>query len=347
MPEKTRKPLLFSKTAAPGLAGPRGLTGRPSGVPQRIFRPDAAIDVEPASPAAAGHPDAALAGRYRLDQLLREYLLDLQIQGRSPKTLRWYSQKLEWFLRRDEGATLADLTGSAVKRYLAEEQARGLADNTVHGGFQVLRSFGNWACREGYPVDPALLRIRAPKVAQKEMESFTPQQVDAILHETKPGWPHMAVAILLGTGMRVGEMCALTLEDVEDDGEATFLKIKRGKGAKFRRVPVSRQLRRELIRYVNRLRPEADSDRLLLLSDGRPVTVETVSRLFSRLHRQLGFRIHAHKFRHTFATEYLRRGGEIERLRRILGHTTYVMVMRYVHLDKGDLYRDFEICAPF
>ena len=51
--------------------------------------------------------------------------------------------------------------------------------------------------------------------------------------------------------------------------------------------------------------------------------------------------------RHTFATEYLRRGGEIERLRRILGHTTYVMVMRYVHLDKGDLYRDFESCAPF
>ncbi|MGH7775606.1 MAG: tyrosine-type recombinase/integrase [Candidatus Dormibacterales bacterium] len=131
------------------------------------------------------------------------------------------------------------------------------------------------------------------------------------------------------------------------DGEATFLKIKRGKGAKFRRVPVSRQLRRELIRYVDRLRPEADSDRLLLLSDGRPVSVETVSRLFGRLHRRLGFRIHAHKSRHTFATEYLRRGGEIERLRRILGHTTYVMVMRYVHLDKGDLYRDFEACVPF
>ena len=58
-------------------------------------------------------------------------------------------------------------------------------------------------------------------------------------------------------------------------------------------------------------------------------------------------RVYAHKFRHIFATEYLRRGGEIERLCRILGYTTYVMVMRYVHLDKGDLYRDFETCAPF
>ena len=53
--------------------------------------------------------------------------------------------------------------------------------------------------------------------------------------------------------------------------DAAFLKIKRGKGAKFRRVPVSRQLRRELIRYVNRMRPQCQSDRLLFLSDGTPV----------------------------------------------------------------------------
>ena len=54
-----------------------------------------------------------------------------------------------------------------------------------------------------------------------------------------------------------------------------------------------------------------------------------------------------HKFRHTFATEYLRRGGEMERLRRIVGHTTYSTVMRYVHLDKGDLGRDFDQWSPF
>jgi integrase/recombinase XerC len=106
-----------------------------------------------------------------------------------------------------------------------------------------LKAFGNWACREGYPVEPAMLRVRAPKVAQKEMESFAPKQIEIVLHEAGAGWPRIAVEILLGTGMRVGELCALALEDVEDDGDATFLKIKRGKGAKFRRVPVSRQLR--------------------------------------------------------------------------------------------------------
>src|SRR5579871_2630134 len=254
---------------------------------------------------------------------------------------------MDWYLRHGQARSLAELNAFELKRYTAELQGRGLAENTVTGTVRTLKAFASWAAREGYPVDPALLRVRAPKVSQQELSSYSAAEQRTILTAAPVGWPRMAVEILLGTGMRVGELCALTLDDVEDDGDIVFLKIKRGKGAKFRRVPVSNQLRRELVRYVNRLRPEGKSDGLLLMSDGRPVSVETVSRLFQRLRKRVGFRIHAHKFRHTFATEYLRRGGEIERLRRILGHTTYVMVMRYVHLDKGDLSRDFDERTPF
>ena len=147
--------------------------------------------------------------------------------------------------------------------------------------------------------------------------------------------------------MRISELCALRLTDVEDDGEAVTLKVQRGKGAKFRRVPISSRLRRELARFLNRVRPDGRSDHLLLRADGEQVSVGAVMDTLGRVGKRVGFGVHAHKFRHTFATEYLRRGGEIERLRRILGHTTYVMVMRYVHLDKGDLCRDFDLRSPF
>jgi integrase len=120
----------------------------------------------------------------------------------------------------------------------------------------------------------------------------------------------MAVLTLLGTGMRLSELCSLTLQDIEDDGEASFLKIQRGKGAKFRRVPVSRRLRKELVRYLNRVRPDTESTQLLVRRDGKPIRVETITELFQRIRRQSGFGVHAHKFRHTFATEYLRQGGE-------------------------------------
>lgn len=242
MPGISPKPLRFSKTDAPVIHSGRGFTGRPRALPERLFRVGpAAAEMEAPSPEP--HPDAGLASRYRIEPLVREWLLDVQVRGCSQRTIAWYAHKMGWFARHSDARTLAELTAFEFKRYLAEQQARGLSDYSVHGHFQVLKAFGNWACREGYPVDAALLRVRAPKVAQKEMESFTQQQIETVLREADAGWPRMAVEILLGTGMRVGELCALTLEDVEDDGDATFLKIKRGKGGKFRRVPVSRQLR--------------------------------------------------------------------------------------------------------
>jgi integrase len=359
---KSPKPLGFSQTTgAPKYAkplegplgflavgGPRGLPGRPRAVQEKLLRPIVIArnadeeTVTPALPAPEnGH------GETRLEPLVREWLLDLQVLGRSPKTIDWYRKHIHGYFQESAARTLDQLTAAGLKGYLAAIQARGLAENTVHGAFQTIKALANWAVREGYAVDAALLRVRAPRVAVKEMETYTPAQLKTIFEATTAGWSILAVQILLGTGMRLGELCALELEDLEDDGEAMFLKIRRGKGAKFRRVPVSHRLRRELLRYVNRMRPDSASPSLLLLRDGRPVDVECVSDLFQRTRRRIGFRVHAHKFRHTFATEYLRNGGEIERLRRILGHTTYVMVMRYVHLDKGDLYRDFDLRSPF
>ena len=89
-----------------------------------------------------------------------------------------------------------------------------------------------------------------------------------------------------------------------------FLKIKRGKGSKFLRVPVSQRLRREIIRSINKNQPDSEAPNLLLLASGRPVSMLAACGLLQRLRRQTGFVLHAHKFRHTFATEYLKRGGD-------------------------------------
>ena len=72
--------------------------------------------------------------------------------------------------------------------------------------------------------------------------------------------------------MRLSELCGLIIEDFEDDGESAFLKVRHGKGAKFRRVPVSSRLRRDLIRYLNRWRTESPHHSLLLRADARTST---------------------------------------------------------------------------
>jgi site-specific recombinase XerD len=351
--ERSPKPLGFSETvgAAPRPSrAPKVAPGDTGGRPRRQapvarLAPTGGGQEPSRSRRAADHvPEPE---DRRLEPLVREWLLELKVMGRSGRTIEWYEQKMAWYLKSGQAETLGELTAFELKRYLGELRDRGLADNTIHGFFETLRAFASWADREGYTVEAALLRVRAPKVAQQEVETYSREQLEAIFAATPPGWPLTAVKILLGTGMRLSELCALIVEDFEDDGESAFLKVRRGKGAKFRRVPVSSRLRRELVRYLNRSRPESADPHLLLRADGRPVGFVAVAELFRRVRAKVGFPVRAHRFRHTFATEYLRQGGEIERLRRILGHTTYVMVMRYVHLDKGDLYRDFDLRSPF
>jgi hypothetical protein len=69
--------------------------------------------------------------------------------GRSPRTIAWYEQKMSWYLDHEGGpATLDVLTAFELKRLLASLQERDLAPDTIHGFFQVVRAFGNWADRE-------------------------------------------------------------------------------------------------------------------------------------------------------------------------------------------------------
>ena len=288
-----------------------------------------------------------LASEISLEATVKEWLLDLRIRGRSPRSIEWYEGQMRGFVRYSMARTLADLDIERARAYMGHRQESGLSENSIHADYQTIKAFANWCANEELPVSPTLSRLRAPKVSIKELVTYTDDQVKQLLDIAPKGWPLLALQIMMGTGMRVAELRALEVDDFEDDGEASFLKIRRGKGAKFRRAPVSDRLRRELHRYVNRVRPKSADGHLLLQRGGQPLTAAALESMFRRLRLRLGFHVHAHGLRHTFATEYLRRGGDIERLRRILGHSSYAMVMRYVHLNKEDLSKDFSARALF
>ena len=95
-----------------------------------------------------------------------------------------------------------------------------------------------------------------------------------------------------------------------------------------------------LFSYIDKMRPEPvpGCDNLFLSSTGRPITVNTVKLVFSRLARTSGVkRLHAHLCRHTFATNYLLNGGDIFSLKEILGHTTFEMVNHYLHFTNSQI----------
>ena len=169
----------------------------------------------------------------------------------------------------------------------------------------------------------------------------------------------LIVRVLADTGLRLGELLALRPDDVRVEGGKHMLKIPGreragggrgawvgGKGDKERLVPISPSLARRLRRFADRSRPEATSDRLFLtLRRGRAsgqldgLTESAVEQMIRNLAETAGIkkRVYPHLLRHSFATEYLRRGGNPILLQQILGHGSLTMITQtYQHLTVVD-----------
>ena len=142
----------------------------------------------------------------------------------------------------------------------------------------------------------------------------------------------MAALTILDTGVRSAECLRLALKDVDMD---SMLIQVMGKGSRERKVPFSLELRKRLFRWIRSL--PADSSYLLPTRDGSAVGYDNACHDLYRVGEALGIRLHFHLLRHTMATNYIRNGGEVARLQRILGHSSITTTLRYVHLQTDDL----------
>jgi integrase/recombinase XerD len=138
---------------------------------------------------------------------------------------------------------------------------------------------------------------------------------------------------LLDTGTRIDEALSLSVREVDMDN--LILTVK-GKGDKERKIPFSFELRKTIFRYLKL----HDSDLLFCTRDGHRLGRRDVLRDFKLLCRKLGFEPPPrtlHAIRHTFATEYIRRGGSQFMLMKVLGHTSLEMTKKYVNFQTDDL----------
>jgi integrase/recombinase XerD len=144
---------------------------------------------------------------------------------------------------------------------------------------------------------------------------------------------HLLILLLMDTGCRVSEALNVRIEDIDLDNLLVTLNEK---GRKQRIVPFSREMRKALFRYC-----QTTLEHLLFASrTGMGLNRHNISRDVRLLCHKLGFAPPArtvHAFRHTFALNYLRRGGSVFHLQKMLGHSTLEMTRRYASLQTEDL----------
>jgi site-specific recombinase XerD len=138
---------------------------------------------------------------------------------------------------------------------------------------------------------------------------------------------HFAALTILDTGLRASELLGLLKEDCNLDN--LILKVI-GKGNKHRLVPFSAELRKLLFRYI----ASKSNERYIFGTKANTkVSVRNLERDFAQLGKKIGIsgiRFSPHTIRHSFAVSYLRNGGNLEYLRRILGHSSISTTQKYL-----------------
>jgi len=277
---------------------------------------------------------------------LERYLRHHRAEGSTAKTQENHTisigQFAAWLAREGRSGDLADLDADALRVYIEHLRARGLAQASVATKVRSLKAFGKWLVREEYVGKDPFGRVGQTKVDDTAKATLTPAEVDRLLatcdRRRVVGARDFALILLLfSTGLRAGEAVALRRDDL--DGDKGLITVRRGKGGKFRVVPLGRPVERAIDKYLDhpRRRQYGRSPLLFLTDDGNPLDPNHLWHLLERRGKRAGVHAHPHKFRHSAAIQYLRSGGRVEVLRSMLGHTTLDMTLHYARIAGLDL----------
>lgn len=254
----------------------------------------------------------------------------------TPSTVAWYKNSLKWLP--SEFPSQAEL-----KDVVMRMREKGLKPTGCNCTARAINAYLHWSSAgTEQKCGPGCQHLRVPKVKEPEiiLPTLSTSQIKSLV-SWKPKAKckrrlHLLTLLLLDTGCRITEALTLLVHDVDMENLLITLD---GKGRKQRIVPFSFALRKAIFRYVADFSRKPDS--LLLASRnetrlGRRVMLRDVKLLCKRL----GFAPPArtlHAFRHTFAVNYLRRGGSVFHLQKVLGHSTLEMTRRYANLMTEDL----------
>lgn len=175
--------------------------------------------------------------------------------------------------------------------------------------------------------------IRRLLKATEEIKSRSRSGNEYIQRATTGGRNKAIILTLLDTGLRIGELLRITMRDVDfESGEIMIAPYSTGRKTRPRMVMLGSASRRAIWLYVARMEHTRQSDRLF------PMSKNAVRLMLNRVAKRANVEdVHPHKFRHTFAIWFLRNGGDVFTLQRILGHASLDMVKNYLDIAQADI----------
>lgn len=297
----------------------------------------------------------------RFSQAIQGYQLAALSNDYSPLTIFVYLSALKVLCEFLGDPELNSITETDLQRFIVylrtkyrTDEGTELSTASMHRYWKSIRSFWKWAEVHLHSGRPDR-NLPMPRHQNREIIPYTEDEIkrllqacdsSAIIHKDgkKPYRFTIPTAkrnraitlVLLDTGLRASELCRVRVQDVNlETGEILIRPWRVGK-TRARVVVIGKQTRKALWHYLAERNPDP-SEFVFVTEDGKPISRYTLCSLYDRLGKRAGVSgAHPHRFRHTFAIQYLRNGGDVFTLQRLLGHSTMEMVKRYLTLAQTD-----------
>jgi len=288
----------------------------------------------------------------KITAVLEGYWLDKQLSF-SPRTVANYTHFFKRFIEFLGEVEFDTITSNDVRKFLHHLSTTGLSERSVHDALIPLSSLWTWASKELGVVHIIRGKIAEPDYTEKVIEPFTAdelrQLVDAsefieyeangkFIKRARPKREMIRAMILtfVDTGLRVSELCALTIGDY--DAKRGRLHVKHGKNNKQRFVIMGNRTRKAIWKYMSTRPGAKNKEALFATKTGAHLERNNVRHMLDAIAKQADVNnVHPHRFRHTFAINFLRNGGNVLLLKELLGHESLEMVTIYVHLAEQDI----------
>lgn len=285
-------------------------------------------------------------------EAIQQFLYAKQSQRLSYHTLRDYKRTFRKFLNTlPSNILVCEITPNDVRKFMASLNCSKKTLLNTHVG---LSSLWSWMVKENICESNIMKKVDRPRPEIRAILPFTQEEVKKLFlsiersvvysrkgkkdssHRLKEYWRNRAIMlVLLDTGIRASELCGLRFIDFIS---GTRIRVF-GKGSKERILPLSPSTISAITDYLENERiPWNDtSDYIFVTSTGKKLRADDLYHRISKIGKRVGIHSNPHRFRHTFAINFLRNGGDIYSLQAMLGHSSLEMVKRYLAIARADI----------
>ena len=280
----------------------------------------------------------------------------LESLGRSRHTVEGYQVDIRDFARWFVGTTGKQLAPHLLtsrdvrdyRQYLVT--VRKAKPSLVNRRLAALRAYVRWAQKAGLlqrnpleGIKPMREQERAPRWLGRSERNALLRELETMVNGARtPFWRVQAIRdraitlLLLNTGLRVSELCALECSDLDMGERRGELRVRAGKGGKERVVPLNAESRKALREWLE-VMPASDSPALFLGKGGRRLHPSGVQGRVAEIGRRAGVAVTPHVLRHTFARSLVEAGVSLEKVAAILGHESLDTTKVYLTPSMADL----------